>query len=207
MPLLSTVFHSFAVQIMMKRYLSIFLIFCLATGVMAQTDSIDVQTDSLYADSIETCNAVCEDATLPTYVLKDPREGLRFSLDMGVMASFGSHRYSGTGFYQRLSATYDTPLSDRISLSVGGFFQNTTWSGSSHQSAGIEARLNYMFNERLFGEIYYSKTVTPHYDIDRIGASLEYHFGSSFSMGISVEGSRVSGNGNARRQPYYLNYW
>ena len=204
------VFIRFATDNMARRLFYILLLCSLGVAAMAQSDSTGTSEvcDEITVDTAEWAFSDSYGAApMPMYVLKDPRQGLHFSLDMGVTASFGSSRYSGTGFFQRLSAMYETPLSDRISLSVGGFLQNMSWGGSSQQSAGVEARLNYMFSERLFGEIYYSKTVTPRYDIDRIGASLEYHFSPSFSMGISVEGARVNGNGSQRREPYYLNYW
>lgn len=189
-------FHIFAYQIMAKRLLHIFILSCLSITCMAQNDSIVINDNSTF-----------EEVPLPTYVLKDPRQGLHFEVDMAVMAQFGSHAHNCVGFGQRLSALYEVPLSDRISLSVGGYLQNITWGKDSHHDAGVEARLNYMFNEKLFGEVYVMKNISTHYDIERIGASLEYHFSPSFSMGISVEGTRVNGKGNTYRNPYHLYYW
>lgn len=139
-------------------------------------------------------------------------KGLNVSLDMSVFASFGKGAYHGAGFSQNISAIYAMPLTDKLSLAVGGYFGNMTWGGSNYRDAGLSAVLGYRFDEHWEAYVYAQKSLVnnynmprPLYDInaigDRIGAAVKYNFSPSFSLGVSVE----SYNLPAQRVPYFPN--
>ena len=127
----------------------------------------------------------------------DLHQGLNVSLGASVFGFFGKHAPSGTGFGQNISMMYAMPLSDRLSLAIGGYFSNLTWARSSYQNAGISAVLGYRFDEHWEAYLYAQKSLVrgnyplPLYDIsdigDRIGAAVRYNFSPSFWMQVSVE--------------------
>lgn len=128
----------------------------------------------------------------------DLHQGLNVSLGASVFGFFGKNSPSGTGFGQNISMMYAMPLSDRLSLAIGGYFSNLTWARSSYQNAGISAVLGYRFDEHWEAYIYAQKSLVrgdryplPLYDIsdigDRIGAAVRYNFSPSFWMQVSVE--------------------
>ena len=56
-------------------------------------------------------------------------EGFNACLDMSVSASFGKNRFPGVGFGTGISAMYVRSLTDRLVLSVGGFYDRLSWNG------------------------------------------------------------------------------
>ena len=125
-------------------------------------------------------------------------EGLNLSLGASVFSQFGKHAYGGVGFAQNLSAQYAANLSPRLSIAVGGYFNNMFWASSAYRDAGLTAVFGYKFDEHWEGYLYGQKSIMtnvriPYYlqDLnemgDRIGASLRYNVTPNFSVQMSVE--------------------
>ncbi len=128
----------------------------------------------------------------------DLHKGLNVSLGASVFAQFGKHAHGGVGFGQTISAMYAMPLTSKLSLAVGGYFNNVYWDRTPVREAGLTAVIGYRFDEHWEAYLYGQKALTnqgrvpyPLYDIgelgDRIGAAIRYNFNPSFSVGISVE--------------------
>ena len=125
--------------------------------------------------------------------------GLNVSLGASVFSSLGKSRYGGTGFAQNITAVYLMPLSNKLSLAVGGYFDNINWGHRSFRDAGLNAVLGYRFNEHWEAFIYGQKSLInnkempiPYYYMnnvgDRIGAAVRYSPNQTFSVTVSVEG-------------------
>lgn len=131
-------------------------------------------------------------------------EGLNLSLGASVFSTFGSgHTWSGAGFTQDVSAIYATRLNKRLSLAVGGYFNNMIWAHNTYRDAGFTATLGYDFNDKLTGYIYAQKSLVNNrplpfyaYDMgnmgDRIGVALEYKITPAFTIGASFEVNRTN---------------
>lgn len=128
----------------------------------------------------------------------DLHEGLNVNLGLSVFAQFGKHSYSGVGFTQDVSALYAVPLTDRLSVAVGGYLSNINWAHDSYRDAGLTAMVGYRFDEHWEAFLYGQKSVVnglrmpyPLYDMqelgDRIGASVRYNVNPSMSIEVSVE--------------------
>ena len=147
-------------------------------------------------------SSVMWDMSYPGWGSWNLHPGLNVSLGAAVTVAFGKHSYSGTGFSQNISAMYAVPLNPRLSLAVGGSFDNISWAGNSHRSVGLTAVLGYKFDEHWEGYLYaqksiYGKRHMP-YNIyymsdisDRIGASVKYNFNPTLSIQVSVESRTV----------------
>ena len=119
-----------------------------------------------------------------------------------VFAQFGKHARHGAGFSQNISAMYAMPLTDKLSLAVGGYLNNVYWAHDSYRDAGVSAVLGYQFDEHWEAYLYAQKSLVdnnkfhrftpyPLYDMgelrDRIGAAVKYNFSPNFSVQLSVE--------------------
>lgn len=133
----------------------------------------------------------------------DIHKGLNVTLGASVFAEFGKNARSGAGFAQNISMLYATPITNKLSLAMGGYLNNVNWGRFSTRNAGVSGVLGYQFNEHWEAYLYGQKQVVqsgpmlPQYMIDcaelgdRIGASLKYNFSPTFSVQMSVErGSR-----------------
>ena len=124
-------------------------------------------------------------------------QGLNVSIGASVFAQFGKHAHGGAGFAQSISALYAVPLTKRLSLAVGGYLDNVYWNHNTVHDAGLTAVLGYQFDEHWEAYLYAQKSLVSSrnmpfylYDMgavgDKIGASVQYHFNPSFSIGVSV---------------------
>ena len=68
-------------------------------------------------------------------------EGFNACLDMSVSASFGKNRFPGVGFGTGISAMYVRSLTDRLVLSVGGFYDRLSWNGLNENRQGEFVRI------------------------------------------------------------------
>lgn len=130
-------------------------------------------------------------------------KGINVSLDASVFASFGKNAYHHAGFAQSVSAMYAIPVTGKLSLAAGGFFNNVNWGRFNSRNAGVSAILGYQFDEHWEGYLYAHKQLLtnmprmpyPMYDLmydhaelrDRIGAAIKYNFSPSFSVQVSFE--------------------
>ena len=125
-------------------------------------------------------------------------KGLNVNLGASVFAQFGKNAWhKGAGFQQNISLMYAQPITDHLSLAVGGYFNNISWAHDSWRDAGVNAVLGYRFDDHLEAYLYAQKSLVnkamplPLYDMsaigDRIGAAVRYNFSPSFSIQVSVE--------------------
>lgn len=141
-------------------------------------------------------------------------EGLNVSLGASVFSTFGSgNTYKGAGFSQNLAMMYAKPLTDRLSIAVGGYFGSMQWAHQTYRDAGITAVLGYQFDEHWSGYVYAQKSLVGSNNMmpytlrqlndlgDRIGATVRYDFNPSFSIQVSVEACRQD-----YRMPYINNH-
>lgn len=130
-------------------------------------------------------------------------KGMNLSIGANVFTSFGKG-WKGTGFGQNVSGMYALPLTEKLSLAIGGYFHNAYWSNYTVREAGLSAVLDYRFNEHWEGFVYAQKSLLnnkipmPVYDHDlgdRIGAAIRYHVNPSIWVQLSVEE-------HSQRQPF-----
>lgn len=126
-------------------------------------------------------------------------KGLNVSIGASVFAEFGKHARHGAGFGQNIALQYATPLTDKLSLSVGGYLNNIYWQHDSYRNAGISAVLGYKFNEKWEAYVYGQKSIVQSNNFlprplyywdevgDKIGAAVKYNFSDAFSVQLSVE--------------------
>lgn len=129
----------------------------------------------------------------------DVHEGLNVSLDASVFSTFGSgNTWSGAGFSQSVAMLYAIPLTQRLSMSVGGYFSNTSWAHSTWKDAGMTAVLGYQFDEHWSAYLYGQKSFIKNQPIpahlmdmgdlgDRIGAAVRYTFNPNFAIQMSFD--------------------
>ncbi|MCQ2253997.1 MAG: hypothetical protein MJZ29_00700 [Bacteroidaceae bacterium] len=126
-------------------------------------------------------------------------EGLNVGLGASVFAEFGKNARRGAGFSQQLAVQYAQPLTDKLSLAVGGYLTNVIWQHDSYRDAGLSAVLGYRFNEKWEAYVYGQKSLmhTNNYMPmsvyaleqigDRVGAAVKYNFSPSFSVQLGFE--------------------
>lgn len=125
-------------------------------------------------------------------------KGLNVNLGASVFATFGKHASNSVGFTQNVAMQYAIPITDKLSVSLGGFMSNIYWQNNSNKNAAINAVLSYRFNDKWEAYVYAQKSLTnninmalPLYDMqalgDRIGAAVKYNVSPSFSVQVSVE--------------------
>jgi len=173
--------------------------------------------DSLYLPEVNSLGQVMPLGRMPYYwggySTWDLHQGLNVSLGASVFASFGKNSSRGAGFSQNISLTYAMPLSHRISLAIGGYFNNVSWAHRSYRDAGLTAVLGYRFNEHWEAYVYGQKSLStsrrmpyPLYDLtasgDRLGAAIRYNVNPNFSFQVSVEGNWMPRN----RMEYFDQY-
>lgn len=127
-------------------------------------------------------------------------KGLNVNLGASVFASFGKGAPKGAGFGQDLSLMYAVPLTNRLSLAVGGWVSNAYWAHDRFTDAGVSAVLGYKFDEHWEAYVYGRKSMlakpVPYRFAtmgelgDRIGAAVKYNFSPSFSLQVSVSAGR-----------------
>lgn len=220
---------------MMKRIYLMIILGCIVLGIRAQeittsvVDSTVTTTDrvvtpiltpslsdSFYGDSLHL-PVLTRFGQMPTlgmypylwgsYGNWDLHRGLNMNLGASVFASFGKNAYHGTGFEQDITLMYAQPVTDHLSLAIGGYLNNLYWAHDTYRSAGLNAVLGYRFDEHWEAYLYAQKALVkpsgirhgfwgrgmplPLYDIgnigDRIGFAVKYNFSPSFSVQLNVE--------------------
>lgn len=126
-------------------------------------------------------------------------KGMNVSLGASVFAEFGKNARGGAGFTQKVSAMYAVPVTKKLSVAVGGYFNNIMWQHDTWREAGVSAIMGYKFNDHWEAYLYGQKSLAGNrrfmpctvYDIsnigDRIGAAVKYNVNPNFSFQVSVE--------------------
>jgi len=127
-------------------------------------------------------------------------KGLNLNFGASVFGTFGKNSVGGTGFGQNIAAMYAVPLTGKLSLAVGGYFNNVYWADRSFRDGGFNAVIGYRFDDRWETYLYGQKSIGnrrmpfPLYDVtgvgDHIGAAVKYNFSPKFSVTVSVEERR-----------------
>lgn len=220
---------------MMKRLYLMIILGCIVLGIRAQEITTSVvdstvtttdrvvtpvlapsHSDSFYGDSLHL-PVLTRFGQMPTlgmypylwgsYGNWDLHRGLNMNLGASVFTSFGKNAYHGTGFEQDITLMYAQPVTDHLSLAIGGYLNNLYWAHDTYRSAGLNAVLGYRFDEHWEAYLYAQKALVkpsgirhgfwgrgmplPLYDIgnigDRIGFAVKYNFSPSFSVQLNVE--------------------
>ena len=121
-------------------------------------------------------------------------QGLNVSLS--ASAIWGLGHPGGSGFANGLSLMYAGSVTPKLSFAIGGYTSFLDYGGRQMRDAGLSALLAYQIDEhweasafikksfaqpRLSPQLYWLSDVG-----DKIGASVQYHFNPSFSIGVSV---------------------
>ena len=121
-------------------------------------------------------------------------QGLNVSLSASAIWGLGHH--GGSGFANGLSLMYAGSVTPKLSFAIGGYTSFLDYGGRQMRDAGLSALLAYQIDEhweasafikksfaqpRLSPQLYWLSDVG-----DKIGASVQYHFNPSFSIGVSV---------------------
>ena len=121
-------------------------------------------------------------------------QGLNVSLS--ASAIWGLGHPGGSGFANSLSLMYAGSVTPKLSFAIGGYTSFLDYGGRQMRDAGLSALLAYQIDEhweasafikksfaqpRLSPQLYWLSDVG-----DKIGASVQYHFNPSFSIGVSV---------------------
>lgn len=152
--------------------------------------------------------------------------GLNVNMSATVMAGIGRHRRSGAGFGQSIAAVYAMPLSNKLSIAIGGYINNMNWGNDHYVEGGISGILTYRFNDKLEAYIYAQKALTNRGRMapypygwgyndwndwraggDRIGAGVRYAPNPSFTLEVQVEAQRLPRGYYYDYYPYYPPYW
>ncbi|MBO4316556.1 MAG: transporter [Prevotella sp.] len=191
------------------------------SAIDTQLSTLNAQDDTLHLLPLNTYGQVRHIGLYPMHFggLYDwnLHEGLNVSLSASVFAQFGKHAQHGVGFMQNFSTMYAVPLTNKLSLSVGGYLSNMNWQNDAYRNAGLTAMLGYRFDEHWEGFLYAQKSLTHNvplygyypagglmggylYDpfyaaqmgaADRIGAGFRYYFNPSFSVSVSFEHDKM----------------
>ena len=199
---------------MMKRIYLMIILGCIVLGIRAQEI-----TTSVVDSTVTTTDRVVTPVLAPS--LSDSFYGDSLHLPVltrfGQMptlgmypylwGSYGKNAYHGTGFEQDITLMYAQPVTDHLSLAIGGYLNNLYWAHDTYRSAGLNAVLAYRFDEHWEAYLYAQKALVkpsgirhgfwgrgmplPLYDIgnigDRIGFAVKYNFSPSFSVQLNVE--------------------
>lgn len=86
--------------------------------------------------------------------------GLNVQLGASVFAAFGKGAHSGAGFQENIALMYAMPVTDKLSVAIGGYFNNINYAGNNWRDAGLSAVLGYRFNEHWEAYLYGQKSIT-----------------------------------------------
>lgn len=86
--------------------------------------------------------------------------GLNVELGASVFAEFGKGAHSGAGFQQNIALMYAAPITDKLSIAVGGYLNNVNYAGGNWHDAGVSAVVGYRFNEHWEAYVYGQKSIT-----------------------------------------------
>lgn len=86
--------------------------------------------------------------------------GLNVQIGASVFAEFGKGAHSGAGFQENIALMYAMPITDKLSVAIGGYLNNINYAGNNWHDAGVSAVIGYQFNEHWEAYIYGQKSIT-----------------------------------------------
>lgn len=115
--------------------------------------------------------------------------GLNVQIGASVFAQFGKGAHSGAGFQQNIALMYAMPVTDKLSVAVGGYLNNINYAGGNWHDAGLSAVVGYRFNEHWEAYIYGQKSITNNV-ADRMRYSLyDGYYGGGYGIGAGRMGA------------------
>lgn len=87
-------------------------------------------------------------------------KGLNVQVGASVFAQFGKGAHHGAGFQQNIAMMYAAPVTDKLSVAIGGYLNNINYAGGNWRDAGLSAVVGYRFNEHWEAYIYGQKSLT-----------------------------------------------
>lgn len=87
-------------------------------------------------------------------------KGLNAQIGASVFTQFGRGAHHGVGFQQDIALMYAMPITDKLSVAVGGYLNNVNFAGDNWHEAGVQAVLGYRFNEHWEAYIYGQKSIS-----------------------------------------------
>lgn len=86
--------------------------------------------------------------------------GLNAQIGASVFTQFGKGAHGGAGFQQNIALMYAMPVTDKLSVAVGGYLNNVNYAGGNWHDAGLSAVVGYRFNEHWEAYVYGQKSIT-----------------------------------------------
>ena len=87
-------------------------------------------------------------------------KGLNVQLGASVFTQFGKGAHHGVGFQQNIALMYAAPITNKLSVAVGGYLNNINFAGDNWRDAGLQAVLGYRFNDHWEAYVYGQKSIT-----------------------------------------------
>lgn len=115
--------------------------------------------------------------------------GLNAQIGASVFAQFGKGAHGGAGFQQNIALMYATPITDKLSIAVGGYLNNVNYAGSNWHDAGVSAVLGYRFNEHWEAYIYGQKSITNNVANRMRYSMYDGYYGGGYGMGAGRLGA------------------
>lgn len=109
-------------------------------------------------------------------------KGLNVQVGASVFAEFGKGAHRGAGFQENISLLYAMPITNKLSLAVGGYLNNINYAGTNLYDAGLSAVLGYRFNEHWEAYIFAQKSLANN-AARRMRYSLYDGYYGGFGMG------------------------
>ena len=114
--------------------------------------------------------------------------GLNVQLGASVFTQFGKGARGGTGFQQNIAMMYAMPVTDKLSVAIGGYLNNVSYAGGNWRDAGLSAVVGYRFNDHWEAYIYAQKSITNNLS-NRMRYSLyDSYYGGYGNMGMGALG-------------------
>lgn len=87
-------------------------------------------------------------------------KGLNMQLGASVFTQFGKGARGGAGFGQNISLMYAMPLTEKLSVAIGGYLNNVNYAGDNWHDVGLSAVLGYRFNDHWEAYVFGQKSIT-----------------------------------------------
>lgn len=114
--------------------------------------------------------------------------GLNVQLGASVFTQFGKGARGGAGFQQNIAMMYAMPVTDKLSVAIGGYLNNVSYAGGNWRDAGLSAVVGYRFNDHWEAYIYAQKSITNNLS-NRMRYSLyDSYYGGYGNMGMGALG-------------------
>ena len=140
-------------------------------------DSLHLPTLNQYGQPVDTWHMPMAFGGWNSWAL---HSGLNVQLGASVFAEFGKGAHSGAGFQENIALMYAMPVTDKLSVAVGGYLNNVNYAGGNWHDAGLSAIVGYRFNEHWEAYIYGQKSIS-----NNLSPRLRYSMYDGYSGGYN----------------------